>query len=229
MQLHIIGTSHIAKQSVEEIKTAFELYNPDIVAIELDKERATTLLSPHNAKRKPSIRITLKYGLTGYLFALIGQSAQKKLGQIVGMEPGEDMKTGLTLAKKHNKEIALIDQPIHITLTNISKGFGWREKGRFLADIAKGIVQPKKQAKELGIDFDLTKVPESELIEKMMTYLHKRYPSLHKAIIEDRNKYMVKRLVELIRKHTDKKILVIVGAGHVKGMKELLLKVEIIR
>ena len=223
----MIGTSHIAKQSIDEIKTAIENYNPDIIAVELDTERAHALLS--KTKRKTSARSALKFGLTGYLFALLGQHAQQKLGRAVGVEPGEEMKTALELAKEKKKDIALIDQPIHITLTNISQGFGWKEKGRFLADIVKGVIQPRKQAKMMGFDFDLNKVPENELIEKMMTYLHTRYPSLHKAIIDDRNKYMVKKIINLIRTNPEKKILVIVGAGHIKGMKELLLKVEIVR
>lgn len=231
MQLHIIGTSHIAKQSIEEIETAYKIFDPDIIAIELDTKRAHTLLAPKNEKNPKnglSPKAIFELGLTGYLFALLGQSAQQKLGKAVGVDAGDDMKTALLLGANNKKEIALIDQPIEITLKNISKGFGWREKGRFLSDIAKGLLRPKKQAELMGIDFDLKKVPEDELIEKMMLYLQKRYPSLHKAIIEDRNKYMVKKLIQLMRKNQDKKILVIVGAGHLKGMKELLLKVEVV-
>ena len=229
MQLHIIGTSHIAKESVDEIKNAFEHFNPDIVAIELDTQRAHILLNPQQKPKKLNPRAIFTYGVTGYLFALLGQSAQQKLGKAVGVDAGDDMKTALILASKNHKDIALIDQPINITLQNISKGFRWKEKGRFVADITKGLIRPKKQAELMGIDFDLKKVPEVELIEKMMTYLEKRYPSLHKAIIDDRNRYMVKKIITLIRKNPEQKILVIVGAGHLKGMKELLHKVEIIR
>ncbi len=228
MQLHIIGTSHIAKQSIDEIESAFKSFAPDIIAIELDIKRAHALLNPKQDKTTLSPKAIFELGLTGYLFALLGQSAQQKLGKAVGVNAGDDMKAGLDLAAKNKKEIALIDQPIEITLKNISRGFGWKEKGRFASDIIKGLVRPKKQAELMGIDFDLKKVPEDELIEKMMTYMEKRYPSLHKAIIEDRNKYMVKKLIQIMRKNPEKKIMVIVGAGHLKGMKELLLKVEVV-
>ena len=43
--LSIIGTSHISKHSVEEVKDHILTKNPDIIAIELDRSRAHALLS----------------------------------------------------------------------------------------------------------------------------------------------------------------------------------------
>ena len=99
-----------------------------------------------------------------------------------------------------------------------------------MGDIIKGLLFPKKQLKELGLhSFDLRTVPEEKLIENMMAVLKKRYPSVYKVLVEDRNKYMVKQLVTLMREHPEKKILVVVGAGHKKGMEELLNKVDVVR
>ena len=84
--------------------------------------------------------------------------------------------------------------------------------------------------KLLGIEnFDLRKVPASEIIDKMVESLRGRYPSVYKTLIEDRNKYMVRRLVKILRKYPEKRVLAVVGAGHLEGMKELLLKVDVVR
>jgi len=228
MNLTIIGTSHIAKQSINEIKTAINENKPDIVAVELDLQRASTLMSEERSKI--SIRDILKIGVKGYLFVKIGQYVQQKLGKMVGIAPGSEMKTALKLAHQNKLQVALIDQPIQITLKNFSKNLTWKEKFRFVGDFFKGIFFRKKQLKELGLDnFDLTKVPEEEVIEKMIGQLKKRYPNLYKTLITDRNKYMVKKLVRLLRSNPDKKILCIVGAGHKKGMEKLLLKVDVVR
>jgi len=226
--LEIIGTSHIAKQSVEEIRKAINDKKPDIVAVELDVNRAAALLQ--DQKRKISMRDILKIGVKGYLFARIGQFVQQKLGKMVGVSPGSDMKTAILVASKNKLKVAFIDQPIQITLKKFSKSLTWKEKGRFIADIFNGIFFKKKQIKQFGLDkFDLTKVPEKELIKKMMGQMKKRYPSIYKVLVEDRNKYMVKKLVKLMRANPDKKILAIVGAGHEEGMKKLLLKVDVVR
>ena len=49
------------------------------------------------------------------------------------------------------------------------------------------------------------------------------------TLVEERNKYMVRQLVRLMKEYPGKKILAVVGAGHEKGMRELLLKVDVVR
>lgn len=228
MEIKIIGTSHIAAQSIKEIKSTFTSFKPEIVAVELDVQRASALMS--GEKNNLSLTAIGVLGVKGYLFAKIGQYIQQKLGKSVGIIPGADMKTALELAKEHKIQIAFIDQPIQITLQNFSKQLTWKEKGRFVMDIIKGLLFPKKQMMEMGLDsFDLRKVPEKELIGTMMKSLQKRYPNVYKTLVEDRNKYMVKKIVQLLRLHPEKKILVVVGAGHKEGMQELLLKVEVMK
>ena len=228
MQLRIIGTSHIATQSIQEITKAFAQELPQIVAVELDIERAAALW--RDEKRSTSLKAILSIGVKGYLFVKIGQFAQQKLGKIAGVSPGTEMKTAMELAHHHKLEIAFIDQPIQITLRNFSKAITWREKLRFATDIMKGVFSPKKQLQELGLDnFDLHQVPEQKVILAMMGQLKKKYPSIYKTLVEDRNKYMVKKLVQLVKTNPEKKILVIVGAGHKKGMEELLHRVDLVR
>ena len=224
----IIGTSHIAAQSIAEIKKYIFEEKPEIVAVELDVQRAATLFE--ETKRKVSLADAFKVGFKGYLFARVGQYIQQKLGKMVGVAPGSEMKTALELARKHNLEVAFIDQPIQITLRNFSRELTWKEKWRFAADMVKGLLFPKRQLRELGLqEFDLKKVPAGEVIEKMMGQLRKRYPNVYKTLVEDRNKYMVRKIIQLRKENSLKKILVVVGAGHQRGMEEILRKVDVIR
>lgn len=227
MALEIIGTSHISEQSIAEIKNFVLTKRPDIIAVELDAQRAASLLS--GEKNKLSISSAFTIGIKGYLFAKIAQFVQQKIGKTVGIMPGSEMKVAIELAKKENIHLALIDQPIAVTLKNFSKTFTWKEKFRFAGEIFSGIFMPKRQIKKLGLEsIDLRKVPQKEVIEKMMNVMKERYPSVYKTIVEDRNKFMVRKLVRIMKEHPEKNILAVVGAGHKKGMEELLLKVDII-
>ena len=52
----IIGTSHIARQSIREVKEAIEKGKPDIVALELDRQRLPALLrKDHRGPRMSDI------------------------------------------------------------------------------------------------------------------------------------------------------------------------------
>jgi len=214
----IIGTSHIARQSIREIKEKFSELNPEIVCVELDHKRLHALLT--NAKPDYSISGIKKYGLQGYLFAVIAGVLQRKLGNVVGVRPGSDMLAAVNLAKQNNKQLILIDQDIEITLRRFSKEFTFMEKIKLLFDILKSPFSKKK------IKINLNEVPKENIINEMIAQLKERYPSLYKVLIYERNVVMAKNIVKIMERNSDKKILVIIGAGHEKEMITLIKKEE---
>ncbi len=225
-RMKLLGTSHIARQSIREIEQVIEEWHPDIVAVELDVQRAEALLQ--EKERTISWKAIGRIGVKGFLFALLGQYIQQKLGKMVGTAPGSEMKTALLAARKRKLQIALIDQPIALTLKQFSRQLRWREKGRFVLDVVKGLFFREKQLEKMGWkEMDLTTVPSEEMIARMMEQLKERYPSVYKVLVEDRNKYMVRQLVKLLRAQPEKKILCIVGAAHVGGMKKLLQNIVV--
>jgi len=215
--LTIIGTSHIAKQSLDEVKSAIEGGKPNIVALELDKRRLYSLMSSKKAK----IRIydIFKVGFKGFLFSLIGAWAEKKLGDYVGVAPGSEMKQAVRLAKKSKLKIALIDQDIEVTLKRLSKSLTWKEKWNFIVDVFKAIVLRKKE-----VEFDLRTVPDKKLIKKLVNKVKKRYPNIYNVLVKERNEVMAKKLVKLMKEKEDEKILAIIGAGHEEDIIGLIKK-----
>ncbi|MBI2651250.1 TraB/GumN family protein [Candidatus Woesearchaeota archaeon] len=204
--LTIIGTSHIARQSLNDVKKAIGEIKPDIIALELDKRRFYSLFKKQG---KISIYAIKKVGIKGFVFSVIGAWAEKKLGKIVGVAPGSEMKKAIKLAKKHNIQIALIDQDIEITLKKFSKSITWKEKWNFLVDMLKAIFSKKK-----AIEFDLSTVPSKEIIGKLIENVKERYPNVYEVLIEERNIIMAENIKKIMEENKDKKILAIIGAGH---------------
>jgi pheromone shutdown-related protein TraB len=221
--LWIIGTSHIAKESVNDIKKFIEDETPDIVAVELDKRRLYALL--HNVKSKLQLRDVKHIGFKGFLFASFGSWMQKKLGKMVKVDPGADMKAAAKLAMKKKLKLALIDQDIMVTLKEFSRRLTWRERFRFVGDIFKFTFFKKREMKRLGIEnLDLTRVPEEKLVKKLIAEMKNRYPNVHKVLVGDRNKFMARNLTILMLSHPDAKILAVVGAGHKEEMLAIVKK-----
>jgi pheromone shutdown-related protein TraB len=213
--LTIIGTSHIAKESISAVTHSIKADKPDIVALELDHKRLYGLLHPG---KKDHLYAMKKVGFKGFLFSLIGEWAEKKMGKMVGVKPGTEMLTAFHLAKENNAEVVLIDQDIEITLRRFSKSLSWREKFNFVADIVKAPFSKKK------IKFDLNKVPSQELINQLILEVKNRYPNVYNVLIQERNEVMAKRLYNLVREN--KKILAVVGAGHEEELIELIKMLE---
>lgn len=230
--LKIIGTSHISKHSMKEVENEINNLNPFIVAVELDKQRLDALMN-EGKKSSISFKSIKEIGFKGFFFALIANYVSKKLGKLVGVTPGSDMKHAVIIASKNKIKVSLIDQDIKITLRRISKFLTWKERFRFVADIFNGIFFKKKQMKKYNLEnFDLNKVPDEKLIEKLISYVEKRYPSLYRVIIHERNIVMSKRLIVIMKKNPEQNILAVVGAGHKKGMlkliKEYYDKIEVV-
>ncbi|MBI2508003.1 TraB/GumN family protein [Candidatus Woesearchaeota archaeon] len=207
--LIIIGTSHIAIESVNEVEKAIREQNPDIIALELDLKRFRRLVS--KAKYKISLSDVRK---KGFLISLIGSYIERWLGEKVGVMPGTEMKKAIQLAKERKIRIALIDQDIEITLKKLRENFTFKEKMRLLKAIFFSLFTSKK------FKIDLSKVPEQKLINKLTMQLKEEYPSVYKVLIEERNKIMVSRLTKLMQEN--KKVLAIVGAGHLSGMEKII-------
>jgi pheromone shutdown-related protein TraB len=217
--LKIIGTSHIAKQSIRDIHQAFAEDTPDIVCVELDRARFIGLFQ----KQDRNITLKdLKVGGFGFMFMLIGRWLQKKLGAQVGIVPGADMKSAVILAKKHKTKLYLIDLPIQRTLYKLSKEVSLWEKFRLVGHI---IFSPlSKKNREFSKQFNLNKVPTDDLINTIISDMRFKFPKLFKVLLDDRNEYMAKQLKHISKANPDKKILAIIGAGHKKELLNLVQK-----
>ncbi|HLD15616.1 MAG TPA: TraB/GumN family protein [Candidatus Nanoarchaeia archaeon] len=209
----LLGSSHIALESVNQVEALISKIKPKIVALELDSKRLRALLS--EKKQKTSIKDIRKIGLKGYFFNLIGSYIEKSLGKLSGVSPGSEMKKAFQLAHENNIKIALIDQDIDITLAKLSKRMTWKEKINFVFETILSLFFKTKA------DFDLKKVPHKKIIKELTEEFRKKYPSFYLTLVVERNEFMAKALYNLML-HNKGKILAIVGAGHEDSIVELL-------
>jgi len=224
-KIAVIGTSHIAKQSVKTAKEAFDIFSPDIVAVELDNARLHA--SHSNKKEHIDLRNIFRVGIFGFLFAVVGSWAQKKLGNVVGIKPGSEMLTAVKIAKKKSIPVALIDQDIMITLRRLSKAITFKEKIRIPYDIIRSILFRKSELKRLGLEkFDLEKVPEKKLIRVLIKELKDKYPNIYNILVKERNEFMAKRLTHIMVDNPEKNIIAFVGAGHEEEIVRLIRSYE---
>ena len=204
--LTLVGTSHIAIESVKEVEKVILGQQPEIVAVELDRGRFLSL-KHKDKKSKHGLAVIRKYGVKGYLFAKMGEFVEKYLGRKVGVSPGADMMKAVEVAKKVKAKVAFVDQPIDITMKRFSQEITWKEKFRFVYDIIKNVIKGER------IKIDLKKVPSKELIKKLMKIIKDRYPNFYKVLVTERNEYMAKHLYKIMQEY---KVVAVVGAGHEK-------------
>ncbi len=226
IQIHMIGTSHISQESVILIQKISEDVKPDVMCVELDRDRLQGLLHP-NTQKISFYQILKKVGLFGAIFSYFGGKLQAYLGKKYGLKPGSDMLAAVKNAKEKNIRVALIDQPIHITLRRLSKQMTFKEYIKMFFETLVGLIRPKKTINKYGLhQISLSSVPSSEVIIKLLRLIKHKYPTIYKCLIEERNIYMSERIFRLIHSNKFQKIIVVVGAGHIDGMKQIFSKKE---
>tara|TARA_Y100000034_G_C6840861_1_gene380421 strand:+ start:27 stop:698 length:672 start_codon:yes stop_codon:yes gene_type:complete len=216
--LYILGTSHISRDSVNNVKKFILNEKPDVVAVELDRKRFYAMLN----EVKPSIKDVFRFGIKVFLVNFIGAYIEKKLGKIVGVKPGSEMKKAIGLVKKNNLKLSLIDQDINITLKKLSKAITIGVVFRFIWDIIRAVVFRKRDIEM----FDITKVPSKKIIDSVINKVKEKYPGIHKVLIEERNEVMAKNLYKVMSKYKDKKIFAVVGAGHEYEIINIIKRIE---
>ena len=216
--LYILGTSHISKDSIRQVESFISDKKPDIVAIELDKKRFYAMLN----KTKPSVKDVFQMGIKAFLINLIGAYVEKKLGKVVGVNPGSEMKKAIELTKKYNLRLSLIDQDINVTLKKLSKAITIGVVFRFIWDVIRVAVFKKS---DIEI-FDVRTVPSKKVIDSILKKTKKTYPGIHKVLIEERNEVMAKNLYKVMSNYRDKKIFAVVGAGHESEIINILKGIE---
>ena len=215
--LFVIGTSHISIESVTAVKEAILKLKPNIVALELDRKRFNSLM--YEKKEKMHLRDIKTIGLSGFLFNVAGAWVERKLGKLVGVPPGSEMKEATRTAHKVKADIALVDQDISITLKKLSNRLTLKEKSYFVYELLRCLILRKPD-----IQFDLKKVPSQIAIHKMTSHVQKHYPSIYLTLIKERNEYMAKALYKLMTLNPDRTILAVVGAGHEREIIQLIKK-----
>jgi pheromone shutdown-related protein TraB len=214
-EIIIVPTSHIARESLENVRKAVEKHKPGCIALELDINRYYALRSQEGGSPLGMVK---DFGVFAFLVYWVLKKFQKYFGGKTGILPGSEMLAGIEAARESGIPCAFIDQPIEITFSRIREIPLSEKLGLFwlLIKAISGLAYPFGKK----VEIDLSKVPPKELIDQAMDQFRKELPGFYRILVEERNKVMARNLKELGRKF--EKIVCVIGAGHEKGMKKLL-------
>ncbi len=212
-EILLIGTAHVSKESVELVRETIDKENPDMVAVELCAQRHHAI-SEKKKWDETDISKVIKEG-KGYLFLtqLMLTNFQRKVGDELGVKPGSEMVKALEMAKERNIPIALVDRDIGVTLKRALNRMSLKEKARVLFGLVSGIFEEEKVTEEM-----VEKLKEMDVLTEMMEELGREIPSVKETLLDERNQYIADKIASL----DAKKIVAVVGAGHVSGIKDIL-------
>lgn len=205
----IVGTAHISRQSADLVKEVIIREMPDTVCIELDEKRYKALSEKNRWENLDLKTIIKEKQLSTLLMNLVLASYQKKLGEKLGVTPGTELLEAANTAKELNLPIELCDREVRITLRRSWNLMSLWQKIKFLTGSLAGLFEKQELTEE-----KLAELRSKDVLSEMMEELGKAMPVLKRVLIDERDTY----LAEKMKRAEGKKIVAVVGAGHVKGI-----------
>ncbi|AIJ05265.1 TraB family protein [Methanocaldococcus bathoardescens] len=152
-----------------------------------------------------------------FFIYLILANSQKKIGESFGIKPGSEMKKAIEIASRYGLPIYLIDRDIDITLSRLMDRMTFKEKIKIFWELLNS------NEEDLEIDDDLLK-EMVENPEKFTKLLKEISPTIYEVLVDERDRFMAKRLFELSKGKNS--LVAVVGAGHVEGIVRYLKQLE---
>ncbi len=208
-EICLIGTAHVSLESVEEVKRVIKEESFDHVCVEIDKVRYESMTNEKSWKEMDIIKI-LKEKKGFLLMAnLMLSSFQKRMGSSIGMKPGEDMKAAVDTARELNIPFSFSDRDVSVTLRRAWAKSNFWDKSKVLAALLSSAFSQEEVSQE-----EIEELKNRNELDGMMDALAKELPKVKEVLIDERDQY----LATSIFNRPEKKVVAVVGAGHVPGM-----------
>ncbi len=211
-KIYVIGTAHVSKKSIEDVRKIIREVKPEAVAVELDERRYRALLGE---KQEINVIDVIKKGdVSLFLVTTLLSIFQKKLGEEKGVLPGEEMIAAIEEAKEVGADVLLIDRDLGVTMRRLLDSLSFFDKLKLFYSFLRGMFE----------DVDVDELLEKDMTEILLDEFRKISPNAAKVLVDERDAFMAHNLLRAAERYQS--IVAVVGAGHKKGIEEFLKNPE---
>lgn len=210
-EISLIGTAHVSRESAELVEKVIEEQRPDTVCIELCESRYQALSQKKKWQDTDLIKVIKEKKALFLLSNLMLTSFQKKIGDKVGIKPGEEMIRAIKAAENNGAQIHLADRDIKTTLSRAWRSMGLWSKLKLMTQFVASLVGVDEISEE-----DVEEMKNKDVLEALLSEIGESQPELKRILIDERDEYLTSK----IRTAPGEKVVAVVGAGHVPGIKK---------
>lgn len=209
-RVRVLGTAHGSSTSVAAVKEQIDAFKPDIVAVELCASRHSALTSNRRLDKEGLLKVVKEGKAPLVMLQSLLAAEQRKMGLDEGEQPGAELLAAVQTAEEANLEVALIDRDIQTTLRRAWKRMKFFEKIKILWSLLGE--EEDEEAPEVS-----QLLEDQDLLTSLMEELRTFSPGAGSVLIDERDAYLAGK-ISALEQNSDKRILAVVGAGHLKGI-----------
>ncbi len=211
--LRLLGTAHVARSSVEAVRHHIDAYAPDVVAVELCPTRHEALRSDRRLDREGLLKVVKEGKAPLVLLQSLLASEQRRMGLSEGEQPGAELLAAVREAEARDLDVELVDRDIQTTLRRAWRRMRFRERVRLLWAL---LAEEDEDDEALDLE---TMLGDGDLLSDLLDELRTISPGAGSVLIDERDAYIAEKVRRLAGRG---RVLVVVGAGHLRGIASLL-------
>ena len=212
-EIILIATAHVSKKSVEEVKSVIETEKPDSVCVELCENRYETIKDKDKWKNTDIFQVIKSGKSLLFLVNILLASYQKKMANKFGIEPGGEMIQGIKSADEIGANLVLADRDIQTTFSRIWGNIGLWGKIKLMFQAVMSAFGDEDISEE-----DLQELKSEDMLTTVLNELSTSFPDLTTPLVHERDLYLAHKIKEA----KGNKIVAVLGAAHVPGIKKEL-------
>ncbi|OAZ90681.1 TraB/GumN family protein [Halomonas sp. G11] len=213
----LLGTAHVSEESANDVRQLIDTGRFDAVAIELCDARHHSMANP-DAMGEQDLFQVFKQGKAGMVAASLALGAfQQRIADQSGIQPGAEMRAAVEACKAKQLPLLLVDRDVGITLRRIYRNVPWWQRFSLFTGLIGSVLSREDVSKE-----DIEKLKEGDMLEATFREFAAQSEALYNPLIRERDRYMALRLAEETPSGGYRNVLVVLGAGHLKGTAEHL-------
>jgi len=208
-EITLVGTAHVSQESTDLVEQVIEQEKPDTVCIELCQSRYQSITQKKQWQDTDLFKVIREKKASLLLINFVLAYFQKKIGQKLGIKPGEEIIRAIKVAQAVGARIHLADRDIRTTLSRTWRLMGLWTKIKLLAKILASAGQLDAIKEE-----DVEEMKKTDVLEMLLFEMGESLPEIKRVLIDERDQYLAYQ----IRTAPGKRIVAVVGAGHVPGI-----------
>jgi len=216
-EITLVGTAHVSQDSVDEVARIIDEVSPDRICVELDAGRYTSKTEPQGWENL-DLKSVIKENKGFLMLANMALSSyQKKLGNQMGVSPGDEIMGAATLATDRAIPLSFCDREIQVTFKRAWRlSNGWN-KIKLISSLLTAVFSSEEVSNE-----EIERLKETNVLQSMLDEMAEELPTVKKVLIDERDEYLASKIFTA----EGSRLVAVVGAGHAPGLVAHMQRLE---
>jgi pheromone shutdown-related protein TraB len=210
-EIILVGTAHVSRDSAELVERVIDEEGPDAVCVELCQARFDALQQKDKWQETDIVKVIRDNRTALLLSQLLMVSFQRRIAEKFNINPGEEMLRAIAKAEATGAKIVLADREIRVTLLRTWRMMRFWTRLKFLSEMIVSLFITEDITEE-----DIEKLKEHDALDLALKAVGEKLPEVKTTLIDERDQYLAYKISHA----PGRKIVAVVGAGHVPGVQQ---------